>query len=628
MTQWSFWRQRMLSLIALGGTLAALITLVTRASMDSQLLAEYGVVQETIVWVFLALLLPLVLLMVCEPVIRGWLRRHRAGRVLIPIAGLISVGAVLLSGSDQTARLFRYPLSLWVIIVYIVGLCILLVLLTLDNLPETMPASTFRRVEGWALVVMAVLLILAFIISVGEFMPLDLPDEPWLGSMATNFALNNDLSPSYLASAYGSPDPVLGRYYWVMGWWLRLVNNTTLVSLRLFPLIIASLAVIITLLALRRAAQLPWPQVLVGLVVLLGLSAFVRSSHNLRNDIGLAVYGALALWGQIAFFHSRRLQKRWLVLTGLALYCGLETVPTIALLYAGSIGLMLVVWWLRQPRRLFNIRYMLVYGIAVAVSGGLYFAGHFLPDVQANWVHYQAFSSVYTSVTSLGSLRDPWPVLADYFMRFNMILSPAELLIVLPALVLFWRRFPSDRWLVGAMGLTLVLALLFIPPSYGYLALFAPLVAYAVASVWQSRTLFTLGISVLLPALVALPVYDLTAATQQHHNAEAIAQTTPLLEEIPEGSIVVGEPLFWFSLHPNRQFIGWTGVSRLVRLYGIPFEQVLDNLEVDVTICWSGYEDRCNRITAQGAFSEPSAFVVNGETYWISWRLDSPESGD
>jgi hypothetical protein len=626
MPQQRFWQKRLLSLTAVVSTLAVFVVVATRAGIDTDLLADYGIIPENMLPIYLALALLLLPLVIFEPRVRGWLGRYHAGWVLLPLAGVVSAGAVLIVGSDQSARLFRYPPSLWFIIIHIVGLCALLALLAVDDaFPPALTPVLKRRVAG-ALAGVLLLMGVMYTISRGEFMPLDMPDEPWMASTAANFALNNDFSPSYIASAYGSPDPALGRYFLVMGWWLRLLNSTTLVSLRSFPLLVGLLAAGITMLALRRAARLSWGQVFVGGIALLGFSAFLRASHNLRADIGLAVYGALVLWGQLAFFRGDPPRKRWLVLTGLALYIGLETITTIALIYGASVGLVLVIWWLSQPRRAANSRYVWVYAFSAAAAVGLYLAVHFLPDIAVNLENFGLFNATYGTMTALGSLRNLWPILTRYYTQFSLILSPVELLIVLPALLVAWKRQAANRWLLGAAGLALGISLLFVVPSYGYLALFAPLAAYAAASLWQTRVAVLVGLCVFLPAFVVLPVCDLAAATQQQKNTSQIAQTLPLLETLPEDTILVGEPLFWFSLHPDRTFISWTGISRLSRITGESTQALFDRLDVDVSICWTGYESRCNRVIAFERFSEPSTMVVDGETYWVSRRADWPDN--
>lgn len=623
MTQRSFWWRRLASLTALVGTLVAWFTTATRVDMDAQLFAEYGISSGSVQIFYFIALIVMIPIFFLEPKLRAWLVVHRAAWALIPLVGMVSAGAVLLSGADQSARLFRYPLSLWVMIAYIIGLCLYTVWLVHDESVTGISKRLEQAIIG-VLIVAGLLMVVAYTASVGEFMSLDLPDEPWLASMATNFALNDDLSPSYLASVYGSPDPVLGRYYLLMGWWLRLVGSTSLVSLRLFPLLVAGLAVILTGVALRHGAGFTWRQTLTGVVVLLGFSAFGRTSHNLRMDIGLAVYGALVLWGLLEFFHRNRRQKRWTILLGMALIIGLETVPIIGLIFGTVVGLTLVVWWLRQSGRRANSVYVVTYGAATILAGMSYFALHFLPDISANLQHYRDFSQLYASLTTLGELRDPFPTLLNYYAKFSMILSPVEIVIVVPALLLLSRRSPADRRLLMISGLTLLFLPILATSSYGYLVLFTPFLAYAVAATWSSRLMLMGGMAVLLPALVILPANDMVAATSRQKNAHIVAETSPLLEAIPPGSVVVGEPLFWFELHPERTFVGWTGVSRLNRLNGLSTEANLRALNVDVVICWTGYTDRCNAVAGYPMFDGTEDFVVNGETYWILWRANTP----
>ncbi|MBZ0274676.1 MAG: hypothetical protein K8I60_00945 [Anaerolineae bacterium] len=626
MIQRAFWQQRLASIAALIGTLAAWFTLATRASMDSELLVEYRVSPDVVQAAYLALSLVLIVILRFEPGIRAWLRSHRTARILVPLAGVISAGAVLLSGADQTARLFRYPLSLWVIIIHIIGLCLLVVLLVLEK-PRAEVDNRLERTATWALILMGVVIVLMYVASVGEFMPLDLPDEPWSASMATNFAANGDLSPSYMASAYGSPDPILGRFFLAMGVWIKLIGNSTLTTLRSFPLFVGGIALLVVAAVLWRNPKLTRTQRLAGVITVLGLSSFIRSSHNLRADIGLALSGAFMLWGMVGFFEAQTARWRWLILSVLGFFIGLECIPTIAIPAGLALGLVLVLWFLRQPEKRTNWQPVVIYAGACAVTLAGYFLLQFLPDIPTALATYRSFTGFYSDLTSLGHLRFPFETLLKYNLGFSLILSPVEVGMVISAFVLLWRTGQSThRRVVMVVTITSILIFVLFRLAFHYWVVLAPFIGYAVAHVLNNRIRTILGVFVLIPALLAAPINDMAVSIQQKSNGQAVAETLPLLDTFPPGSIIVGEPLFWFALHSERTFIGWTGVSHLVRLNQQSQETTLEALNVDGAICWSGYTDRCNAVAGYAMFTSREDFVVDGETYWIFRRGDKPEN--
>ena len=221
---------------------------------------------------------------------RPWL-----GRLVIVLGAAVGVLAILLPvHPDQAFRLNRMPFGAWVVAAHGWGLGLLLVALAAGT---GTPARWRPGALGGAL---AAALIALAILSLGRFMPLDLPDEPWLAA-AVHFAQTGAgaLAPGSLSWAYGIPEPVLQRYYLAMGLWLRAAGDQSLLTLRAFPLLSAGLSAALFSLALRRDRRLTGAGRLIGLAALLSLSAFVRASHNLRADIGLAAYGAIIVWALV-----------------------------------------------------------------------------------------------------------------------------------------------------------------------------------------------------------------------------------------------------------------------------------------------------------------------------------------
>jgi len=477
----SFWHNRKVTLIALSGTVVIWLILRLLADADAKLLAQYHLSLPTIEIYYTALIVILTFLMILEPRLRPRLQQSRMRAIIVAAAGVISFLAVGLPLQPQQTRLFQFPFSLWLIIVHVVGLVALVVWGITANRAE-LPN---RRLQQAALVLLigaALLVLTAHMTSLGEFMRYDAPDEPWLASMATHYADDGDLSPSYIASAFGTPDPILPRYYWAMGLWLRLIGHDTLAQLRTFPLMVGGLAVVIFGLTIWRIPALTTLQKWAGLLLFLTFSPLVRTSHNLRMDIGLAVYGVLILVGLLMFFELGYRQKRWPILMGAALLIGLETVPTAALPLGGAVGLILCIWFLRQPERSRNWPYIAVYAAAGAVSVMLYLALHFLPDVQTSLNGFRQFSDLYfTQSRSLG-LRSPFSDLINIHVRFSLSLSPIELIAILLAAVIVWRAGRAgNRWVLAPVILSIIAMLGFLAFSYSYWVMFTPFIAYIVA---------------------------------------------------------------------------------------------------------------------------------------------------
>ncbi len=106
-------------------------------------------------------------------------------------------------------------------------------------------------------------------------------------------------------------------------------------------------------LALNCDYRLNAAEKLVGLAALLSFSPFVRMAHNLRADIGLAVYGAIIVWALIEFDWSD-IPQTVAFWVGLALWPALECVPTAGLALAAGFGgaLLLPAYWQRSRRTL------------------------------------------------------------------------------------------------------------------------------------------------------------------------------------------------------------------------------------------------------------------------------------
>lgn len=619
-------KTRPITLTLLVLTLAALYGISTRIDWDAQWLAAWNQLDlSRVQFTYAVLVLVIALAIPFEPRLRRALSQPRIWPGVLALAALVSFAVVRLLEGDQEHRLFITPFSLWIIIAHAVAACAVLVLAAL---PRQSPADG-RRLRIAALVLTAALgLVLALLHGAGlaEFMPLDLPDEPFNGSIATNFALNNDLSCQYIGSAYGSPDVVFPRYYLVMGLWLRLLGSTDLWALRSFPLLVGAVGLLLLVWGLRRlrlVIPLTAGQILVGAAAFIALTTVVRASHNLRMDIMLALQAALVLPGFLIFFQQERKQMRWLLLMGAALFLGFQGIPTAALPLNLAVGVALLVWGLRTPHRLHNLRFVAAYAFICAAAIGLYYLLQFLPDPAASWARYREFVSQYASVTGVGTLRFSLDRLVGYAARFNLILSPVELIAALLAFGLLWRfGRPAERALILTLGLCLLLVVGLFFLTYSYLALFAPFTAYAIARAFDSRRAVALFGFVLLPALLSAPIHDLTTAIQTQRNTSRIAPTEALIPYFPEGSVIIGDDLYWFALHRGRTYIALNGLANYSGILRKDTLTALRDLQVDALFCEST-SPRCDELAAAGWFSPPEEISAGGQTYRI-WRRTAP----
>jgi hypothetical protein len=451
---------------------------------------------------------------------------------------------------------------------------------------------------------------------VGRFLQLDLPDEPWFTSAATHFAATGRLSPIFLASAYGDPDPVMPGYYALLGLWLRVAGDS-LLQMRLIPLALGLLSAAVVAFALWREESLSTPQKIAGLATMLALSPFVRAAHNLRPDIQLALYSALVLLGLLSFLRHK---SRWsLLLLGAALYIGLEAVPTAALGFGVILGVALISQCLSRRDWLYIVLYTVACGVAVA----LYLAGHFLPDLQANLERYRSFTAYYQQTNALGFVN-PLDWLGSYITRFSLILSPVEVVVIAGTFaLLIWRGNRTDRLIALMVGVAFVLLPTFFRTTYGYMAMFAPFVAYAAARACRWQLGMVIGVFVLLPSLSAAPLQDMSLDTALNLNERQIAEVNLLTWRIPENITVVGDDVFWFTLHHNRRFIGWEGVWRYASVHQMSPAEAVRELNVDVIICFDAELHRCELASPEW-YEPPTEFVITRGRYLVFFRKSSP----
>src|SRR5690606_35447226 len=167
----TFLRTRAYVLIALMFTLTALIVLLTRESLDREWMWRWNQVSIAHVeGVYAALIVVLLLMLPIAPRLLTFLRRNR--RFILPIAPLASFVSMSLLEPNQEHRLFITPFSIWVIIAHVLALATLLVVVTTQTDEPSTGGSVGRRV----LLLLLFFLIVLHVVSVGQFMPVDMPD--------------------------------------------------------------------------------------------------------------------------------------------------------------------------------------------------------------------------------------------------------------------------------------------------------------------------------------------------------------------------------------------------------------------------------------------------------------------
>ncbi len=564
----------------------------------------------------------LILIVWIEPRIGYVLRYQSVVWFLLILVGVVSFLLIRLLDPNQEFRLFQTPFSLWLIIIHGIGLCAVVAMFAAGQLP-VMADKRLERISLGLFAVSAIALGVLYVVSRSEYMYLDLPDEPFNSSLATNFAENGDFSLAYIGEAYGSPDVVFPRYYLLMGLWLRAAGESSLGTLRAFPVMVAGITVSIFAYGLWRLKLLPFRQIVVAVVVLLSLSAFHRTAHNLRMDLMLALYGTLMLFGFMGFFNSQPKQMRWLWLMGLALFLGMQGIPTTAVPISTAVGLMLSIWFVMQPERSTNWRYVVVYALACGLGLGTYYLLQFLPEVVASYQRYRDFVAQYANFTGVGSLREPIQAfnrLIGYVGRFSLILSPVELAAGLIATVSLWCIGTHvERRLLLTLVIGLGLMTFFFFLTYSYMVVFTPFVAYAIARLYRNRNALALMTFVLLPALISAPVHDMTWSIQEHRNQtrlEAVDTLTPLF---PEGITVIGDDLMWFTLHRGRNYLAINGLHNYMGIRQVDFTTAIQQLQVDVLVCRDD-EPQCAPIVETGLFDEPESYPVGERLYYLYWR--------
>jgi hypothetical protein len=299
------------------------------------------------------------------------------------------------------------------------------------------------------------------------------------------------------------------------------------------------------------------------------------------------------------------------------LYFGMETVPTVSVMLAFLVGLWVIwrawAWPLRQLAWGRVLAYLV--GCIIAMAG--YLAARFLPDVQTSFANFQLAQQTYIQMGSVTAGAPVLPLGSTH--RFSFVLSPIEPFVVYAVLLLWaWRGTNAERGLLVVIGLTQLSLHGLLGGSLGYQMLFVPFVVYAVARVLRTRAGVVVGVMVLLPVMAAAPLNDMLTDWRLQLNQRLIAELDLLTWRVPEGATVVGDDLFWLTLHDRAQVYGHSALIHARQSYGAPtIEATLDIIAPDMVICRPDQGDQAYICDwAAGYFDEePDTFAITGRTY-------------
>ncbi|MEO0561329.1 MAG: hypothetical protein AAF125_04410, partial [Chloroflexota bacterium] len=579
---------------------------------------DYDLTPANFITIYGIGLIVLAIIVAWEPSVRHELRESGALPMMVFVAAAANSIAAWQLVADQAHRFARPVPALSLLMAWGVALGVGAVLLALKE-PSASPSRRMRRyLWTLALVVLSGMLYV-HIGSTPHFNRLnDVYDEVWAASAIANYATNGDFSPSLGGSPYGSPDPLFSRWLLWNGMFARIVGSTDFATLRAFPTLAGVVLVAVTAVGLWRQPTLTPLARVMALAVLVSLTVFGRTAHNLRMDIGLGIYGAL-LWFTLleAVNHPKR--ARWLLLVaGAVLYLGLETIPTVAVVVAFFAGLWVVWRAFRRPLVESHFGEVLVYlgGCVFAALG--YILVHFAPDFATQWANFQLAQNTYVVMGSVSSGSPVIPLASTH--RFSFVLSPIELFAVYAALFgLAWRGTAAERGLLVAVGAAQLTIHSVLGGSFGYQMVFVPFAVYAAARALHGRAAWIIAGFVLLPVMAAAPLNDMLMDWRLRINERAIAELDLLTWRVPEGGTVVGDDLFWLTLHDRADFLGHSALIHYRAGNALTNEQMLGHIAPDMVVCKPDVPDQAGlcELAAVHFETPPETFEITNGTYLV-----------
>jgi hypothetical protein len=525
---------------------------------------------------------------------------------------------------DQQYRVFRPVPILYLSVAYSIALAAGLLLLALRN-PGGAPS---KRLSAYAIAVMLMVTVIVMglhVVSVGRFHPLDdIHDEFMMASNMTSYASDGLLAPSLLNEVYGSPDPVTPRYYVLGGLYLRALGDQSLTALRSWSMIAGVVGTGVMLLVLWRARELLPSARVIGFALLVSSTAFTRTSHNLRMDIGLLTYAALLLlfWLEAERTTNPRAITGWMTAAGLALFIGVEAHLTMALTLGVSTGIILIVLTLIGGNwRGMLLQRILPYAGGAALGCAAYLLIHLTPNPDEQLQMVRLHSQIYVAV---GAVVQGFPLQhLPHIFQFHLGLSPIEFFVIVGVMIISVLGGDSRaRWLALTAGVALMLQWGLLNSAFNYHITYLPIVVYCAASLMRTRAAVAVIAFVIIPAMAFTTGRDMAVATVENRNGRLIDELSLLDWRIPDGVRVVGSDVFWINLQERTDFIGASGLRFIGNRYDIDHEtaDILAFLDPDVVICDPVLDGKLCSMADDYFDVEPVDFAITNATYQVYIR--------
>jgi hypothetical protein len=551
-----------------------------------------------------------------EPALRRQLEDGKLTALILFLTVAAAMLLIRLHPPYQALRLLDYPFTLWLIFAHCALLSAIVIHTTITSARH---GERLLRAAAWLAGGFVIALVVAYIVGVGRYINLDTPDEAWFASQAWHFAQTGALGSPLANHAYGLPDAVSPRLYQGMGYWIRAFGDS-LISMRGYALAVASIGLGALALLFWRARELTPLGKIGGFAALLTFALVSRTSHSMRPDFGLIVYGACALIGlRLVLLNSadRRMSAIGAAVAGGSLWVGMESVPTGSLVFGMLLGVLFIIEAL--TRRAW--RALGVYVVACALACVLYIAVHVTPDTQTSITAYQQYTNQYVDAGMLGVLS-PFAAF-EWLVRFSITISPLELLVMLIALALalIGRDRNDIRIALFVVAVVIVMPII-VNTAITYYVLLMPFLAYLIARACRLRPFAWVFAFALLPSMAGALLNDITHDVQQDLNARRLAEVDLLTWRIPEGARVLADEIFWFTLRDNRAIMNWYGMAWYARSIGMTRAEVIDTLEYDFIICSAiTIARRCEQYDLAD-YGPPFEFVITEDTFYVYQRLD------
>ena len=513
---------------------------------------------------------------------------------------------------DQIERINKNNFIFWASLVCwtIFSSVLICISSSYNNTQET----TLRHViiSGIFLGLILVSMSVVYVTSSSHYMILDLPDEPWVASMAISFLKEQQLDQTLIALKY---NPLFWHYYKWMALWLKYVG-ASFANMRLFSVIIAFASTLTLGTALfihwRKSSLIAIPIGIVGMIFVLIHPTFLRMSHNLRPDIVMALHSSLLVLSLLVFEHTHK--KIYLIVAGISLYVGLESIIYPSILVSCLFGVGLIWDWATRPDRA-KFQIILYYLSGNLIALGLYILLHYFPNVRENLMITPQFTNRYTSRFSL----TPLPILFYHIPFYNAI-SPLYASMMFIGLIIAGY---VEKGLVRRVAIITIvtIAILFTTSitAVGYTAIIAPLVAFSIAGLVRYRSILFIVTIIIIPISATILIRDLNWTIQRKINQRTFDELRLIDWRIPQGSkVLVDDPTF-FLVYSHKADILWRESLNLSS-YAINHPnateaEVFHALGINHIICEDGTK-LCD-LAEQMFSNDPIEFRTTRQIYWF-----------